>query len=237
MHALFRVFSPMLSRGELQKPKKATAEDKKATVTLWLRENYVKYLNRMCAILDLPEAGLQVPALKILLDIVKLESAHLSTLSGAHHFANDLYLNIVDALLNCNNMSAPLLGEFTQKYFGFYDDLRFYFLKNAAQIINAALGSKSKKDNKAPLNKVIFQGERKTGQLLAFISLTAHVKASVILTCIVFYLQCYIEAKDDCTCTTCQVGVDSGERVRYHGDFEVDAHRGQGTGRVLDREP
>lgn len=154
----------MLSRGELQKPKKATAEDKKATVTLWLRENYVKYLNRMCAILDLPEAGLQVPALKILLDIVKLESAHLSALSGSHHFANDLYLNIVDALLNCNNMSAPLLDEFTQKYFGFYDDLRFYFLKNAAQIINAALGTKPKKDNKAPQNKVhISRSERNWG--------------------------------------------------------------------------
>ncbi|KAF9148329.1 hypothetical protein BG015_009935 [Linnemannia schmuckeri] len=160
MHALFRVFSPMLSKGELQKPKKAAAEDKKATVTLWLRDNYVKYLNRMCAILDLPEAGLQVPALKILLDIVKLESAHLSTLSGSHHFANDIYLNVVDALLNCNNMSAPLLEEFTQKYFGFYDDLRFYFLKNAAQIIDAALGSKPRKDNKAPQSKK----QKTTGQ-------------------------------------------------------------------------
>ncbi|KAF9928816.1 hypothetical protein FBU30_002087 [Linnemannia zychae] len=153
MHALFRVFSPMLTKGELQRPKKATAEDKKATVTLWLRDNYVKYLNRMCTILDLPEPGLQVPALKILLDIVKLESANLAILSGSHHFANDLYLNVVEALLNCKNMSAPLLDEFTQKYFGFYDDLRFYFLKNAAQIINTALGTQTKKETKGPQNK------------------------------------------------------------------------------------
>lgn len=154
MHALFRVFSPMLSRGELQKPKKAAAEDKKATVTLWLRDNYVKYLNRTCEILDLPEAGLQIPALKILLDLVKLESTYLSSLSGGHHFANDLYYRIVDALLNCSNMSQPLLEEFTQKYFGFYDDLRFYFLKNAAVIINTALGSQLTKDGKAPRAKV-----------------------------------------------------------------------------------
>jgi U3 small nucleolar RNA-associated protein 19 len=147
----------MLSRGELQNPKKVASEDKRATVTLWLRENYVRYLNRMCAILDLPEAGLQVPALKILLDIVKLESAHLTSLSGSHHFANDLYLNVVDALLNCKNMSAPLLDEFTQKYFGFYDDLRFYFLKNGAQIINTALGSKAKKDAKVPQSKVFVE--------------------------------------------------------------------------------
>ncbi|KAF9951479.1 hypothetical protein BGZ70_000982 [Mortierella alpina] len=153
MHALFRVFSPMLSRGELQKPKKASAEDKKATVTLWLRDNYVKYLNRTCEILNLPEAGLQIPALKILLDLVKLESSYLSSLSGGHHFANDLYYRIVDALLNCSNMSQPLLEEFTQKYFGFYDDLRFYFLKNAAVIINTALGSQLTKDGKAPRAK------------------------------------------------------------------------------------
>ncbi|KAF9187435.1 hypothetical protein BGZ51_001282 [Haplosporangium sp. Z 767] len=153
MHALFRVFSPMLSRGELQKPKKATAEDKKATVTLWLRENYVKYLIRTCDLLNVPEAGLQVPALKIMLDLVKLESAYLTQLSGGHHFANDLYYRIVEALLNCSNMSQPLLDEFTQKYFGFYDDLRFYFLKDAAAIINAALGSPAKKDTMAPKSK------------------------------------------------------------------------------------
>ncbi|KAI1319755.1 hypothetical protein EDD11_003140, partial [Mortierella claussenii] len=153
MHALFRVFSPMLSRGELQRPKKASAEDNKATVTLWLRDNYVKYLSRTCDILNMPEAGLQVPALKILLDLVKLESTYLSSLSGTHHFANDLYHRIVESLLNCTNMSQPLLNEFTEKYFGYYDDLRFYFLKDAAAIITAALGTPSKKDNKAPQNK------------------------------------------------------------------------------------
>lgn len=154
MHALFRVFSPMLTKGELQKPKKAATDDKMATVTLWLRDNYVKYLNKTCDILNLPEAGLQIPALKILLDLLKLESAALGVLSGGHHFANDLYFRVVDALLNCSNMSQPLLNEFTQKYFGYYDDLRFYFLKNAATIINTALGSQQKKDGKAPQNKV-----------------------------------------------------------------------------------
>ncbi|KAF9345322.1 hypothetical protein BGX26_003284 [Mortierella sp. AD094] len=153
IHALFRVFSPMLSRGELQRPKKGAAEDSKATVTLWLRDNYVQYLNRTCEILNLPEAGLQIPALKILLDLVKLESNYLSGLSGCHHFANDLYHRIVDALLNCTNMSQPLLNEFTEKYFGYYDDLRFYFLKDAATIITTALGTPSKKDAKSPQNK------------------------------------------------------------------------------------
>ncbi|KAF9111800.1 hypothetical protein BGX27_004404 [Mortierella sp. AM989] len=153
IHALFRVFSPMLSRGELQRPKKGSVEDSKATVTLWLRDNYVQYLNRTCEVLNLPEAGLQIPALKILLDLVKLESNYLSGLSGFHHFANDLYYRIVDALLNCTNMSQPLLSEFTEKYFGFYDDLRFYFLKDAATIITTALGTPSKKDTLLPQNK------------------------------------------------------------------------------------
>ncbi|KAF9430234.1 hypothetical protein BGZ76_000912 [Entomortierella beljakovae] len=156
IHALFRVFSPMLSRGELQKPKKGAAEDSKATVTIWLRDNYVQYLNKTCDILNMPEAGLQIPALKILLDLVKLESSYLTTVSGFHHFANDLYSRIVEALLNCTNMSQPLLNEFTEKYFGFYDDLRFYFLKDATAIITTALGTPSKKDRKdakSPQNK------------------------------------------------------------------------------------
>jgi U3 small nucleolar RNA-associated protein 19 len=153
MHALFRVFSAMVNKGELQKPKKAAAEDKKATVTLWLRDHYIQYLNRMCQILNYPEAGLQVPALKILMDLVKVESAFLGVQSGGHHFANDLYHRIVEALLNCSNMSQPLLSEFTEKYFGFYDDLRFYFLKDAAVVIDVALGTTGKNDKKAQAKK------------------------------------------------------------------------------------
>lgn len=143
----------MVNRGELQKPKKAAAEDKKATVTLWLRDHYIQYLNRMCQILNYPEAGLQVPALKILMDLVKVESAFLGVQSGGHHFANDLYHRIVEALLNCSNMSQPLLSEFTEKYFGFYDDLRFYFLKDAAVVIDVALGTTGKNDKKAQAKK------------------------------------------------------------------------------------
>ncbi|KAG0231437.1 hypothetical protein BGW42_000264 [Actinomortierella wolfii] len=159
IHALFRVFSPMLSRGELQKPKKNSGADEKvATVTLWLRDNYVQYLKKLSDILShSSEPGLQIPALKILLDLVKLESSFLTTLSGGHHFANDLYYRVVDALLNCTTMNEALLTEFTTKYFGFYDDLRFYFLKNAATIVTAALGTPAaattKKDGKAPQAK------------------------------------------------------------------------------------
>ncbi|KAF9163744.1 hypothetical protein DFQ26_002160 [Actinomortierella ambigua] len=158
-HALFRVFSPMLSRGELQKPKKNSgADEKKTTVTLWLRDNYVQYLNKLSEILShSSEPGLQIPALKILLDLVKLESAFLATLSGGHHFANDLYHRVVEALLNCTTMNEALLSEFTTKYFGYYDDLRFYFLKNAATIVTVALGtpagSAAKRDGKAPQAK------------------------------------------------------------------------------------
>ncbi|KAG0339737.1 hypothetical protein BG004_006694 [Podila humilis] len=153
MHALFRIFSAMVNKGELQKPKKAAAEDKKATVTLWLRDHYIQYLNRMCQILNYPEAGLQVPALKILMDLVKVESGFLTIQSGGNHFANELYHRIIEALLNCSNMSQPLLTEFTEKYFGFYDDLRFYFLKDAAVIIDNALGSTGKNNKKAQAKK------------------------------------------------------------------------------------
>lgn len=61
IHALHRVFAPLLSKGDLQRPKKSpTPDDKKATVTVWLRDNYVRYLNRLCKLLQHDEPGLQV---------------------------------------------------------------------------------------------------------------------------------------------------------------------------------
>ncbi|KAF9585260.1 hypothetical protein BGW38_003158 [Lunasporangiospora selenospora] len=147
IHALFRVFSPMVSEGELRVSKKATEGDSKAAVAMWLRENYKKFTKRLCELLDSTEPGLQIPALKILLDLVKLESADLSR--QEYNFANALYLKTVESLLYSTNMSEPLMQEFSQKFVGFYDDLRFYFLKNAAFVINVALGQHPTKNQKA----------------------------------------------------------------------------------------
>jgi hypothetical protein len=213
----------MLSRGELQKPKKAAAEDKKATVTVWLRDNYIKYLNRTCELLSVPEAGLQIPALKIMLDLVKLESAHVTSLSGNHYFANDLYNRITDALLNCSNMSPPLLNEFTEKYFGFYDDLRFYFLKNTTTIINAALGIQIKKDTKAQQNKV--KQERRTYWSMPKEDwmMEALIPDAIVLR------SALLETEGQQPGTTGKVGSALGKLFCHHGDSKVHADRSKGA--------
>ncbi|KAF9430919.1 hypothetical protein BGZ94_002048 [Podila epigama] len=103
----------------------------------------------MCQILNHPEPGLQVPALKIMMDLVKAESAFQTAASGSPQFANDLYHKIVETLLTSTKLSQPLLSEFTEKYIGFYDDLRFYFLRNTTVVVDMALGSTAKNEKKS----------------------------------------------------------------------------------------
>ncbi|RUS32337.1 CBF/Mak21 family-domain-containing protein [Jimgerdemannia flammicorona] len=133
LHALHRVFTPFLAKGELQRPKKQpTADDKKVTVTFWLRDNYVRYVNQLCKLLQHNEPGLQLPALNVLLDLLRVESSHLTLVSKSHHFANDHYARVVEAVLANPNFSQPLQAEFVDKYINVYDDLRYYFFKDAA---------------------------------------------------------------------------------------------------------
>src|SRR3954463_13250627 len=61
LYALYRTFSPLLSKGELQKPKNENPEkDKKDLIKIWLRDNYVQYVNTLCNFLRHEEPGLQV---------------------------------------------------------------------------------------------------------------------------------------------------------------------------------
>ncbi|CAG8582456.1 11461_t:CDS:10 [Paraglomus brasilianum] len=154
IHALYRIFTPLLSRGELLRPKKVSKDDTdKATIALWLRDNYVKFVNRLCELLKRADSELQISSLKILLDLLKTESIQLTSLSGTHHFANNHYYRVVESLLNNHNFNDPLRKEFVEKYFGVYDDLRFYFLKDAVKVINNALDNVNKKDNTEPILK------------------------------------------------------------------------------------
>ncbi|EXX70598.1 Noc4p [Rhizophagus irregularis DAOM 197198w] len=133
LYALYRTFSPLLSKGELQKPKNENLErDKKGLIKIWLRDNYVQYVNTLCNFLRHEEPGLQIPSLNILLNLLKIESTYLTSASGSHQFSNNHYYHVVEGLIDNENFSEPLKTEFVEKYWNTYDDLRFYFLKNAS---------------------------------------------------------------------------------------------------------
>ncbi|GAB5587927.1 Maturation and nuclear export of 40S ribosomal subunits interacting protein [Umbelopsis nana] len=151
IHALHRVYTILLLKGELKRQKKA--ESTKATVNNWLRENYNAYISFVCDLLRHEEPGLQRPALNILIALLKSESEYLSTLRKKHNFANDFYNRVVDALLRNPNFSQPLQAELLGKYLNVYDDLRFNFFKNTADIINTALENNEKAATEAPKKK------------------------------------------------------------------------------------
>ncbi|KAF0509118.1 CBF-domain-containing protein [Gigaspora margarita] len=157
MYALYRAFVPLLSMGELQKPKKIV--DQNAAV-MCLRDSYIHYVNKLCLFLNHEEPGLQVPSLNILLDLLKIESIYLTTSSGAYYFSNNHFYRIVEGLIDNENFNEHLQTEFIDKYWNKYDDLRFYFLKNAAKIINLATNSGKPKDRSGPISKKKRTNER-----------------------------------------------------------------------------
>ncbi|RIA95536.1 CBF/Mak21 family-domain-containing protein [Glomus cerebriforme] len=152
LYALYRTFSPLLSKGELQKPKNENPEnDKKGLIKIWLRDNYVQYVNTLCNFLRHEEPGLQIPSLNILLNLLKIESTYLTSSSGTYQFSNNHFYHVVEGLIDNENFSEPLKNEFIEKYWNTYDDLRFYFLKDATKIINFVL--ESGRDKTGPIFK------------------------------------------------------------------------------------
>ncbi|KAI8984139.1 hypothetical protein BDF20DRAFT_905204 [Mycotypha africana] len=139
MHALNRVFLSFLLKGELQKPKVAEETSAKGKVTLWLRDQYTNFLQYVKSLLSNDEPGLQLPALTILMNNMKAESEYFMSTKGTYHFANNLYGPIVKEIISTENLNDHLRKEFLEKYLNIYDDLRHYFFKDTAEIIEQSL--------------------------------------------------------------------------------------------------
>ncbi|KAG9297308.1 hypothetical protein G9A89_001997 [Geosiphon pyriformis] len=156
LHALGRLFSSLILKGELQRSKGGNAtpaEDDVAIEQTWLREKYISYLNRLCILLGHEEPGLQIPSLNILLDLLKNESMYFTHVSRSHQFSNNHFYRVVESLIDNDNFSEPLKKEFSEKYWNLYDDLRYYFLKDAAKIINFAVNSGRNTGKSGPNSK------------------------------------------------------------------------------------
>ncbi|KAF7722629.1 hypothetical protein EC973_002901 [Apophysomyces ossiformis] len=141
IHALHRVFSRFLTNGDLKRSKSQDTSPK-AKVTVWLREQYSDYLKLLRSLLSHEEPGLQVPALNILMALLKSHSEFILIHTRQCKFANDFYGPVVEAVIQSSNLSTPLLNEFVEKYVNVYDDLRHYFYKDTAELIEAALNQR-----------------------------------------------------------------------------------------------
>ncbi|KAK9768443.1 Maturation and nuclear export of 40S ribosomal subunits interacting protein [Basidiobolus ranarum] len=148
IHSLQRIFVDFLKKGELQKIKENAlaegAEKAKLVVSTWLRDHYIKYFNHLLKLLCHEEPSLQVTALNLLLDFIAKETS----ITGV--FPNFLYYKIVEALAYNQNFNGGLQSALMEKYINYYDDLRYYFLKDLAKVFSIEL-TKPSNANKATL--------------------------------------------------------------------------------------
>ncbi|KAK9700369.1 Maturation and nuclear export of 40S ribosomal subunits interacting protein [Basidiobolus ranarum] len=137
INSLQRIFVDFLKKGDLQKIKENAnvdgAEKAKLVVSTWLRDHYIKYYNHLLRLLCHQEPSLQVTALNLLLDFTAKETS----MTGV--FPNFLYFKIVEALVNNDNFNGGLQSALMEKYLNYYDDLRYYFLKDLAKIFSTEL--------------------------------------------------------------------------------------------------
>ena len=147
--ALQHVFSKLLDRGDLKRPKKSntkSAKDPKTKVTEWLRDLRGQYVAQLLKHLSagapdnqvgdqhsvlwhLSSNGanvrilLQITGLQILLGMVKHESEH------HHEFQNDLFERVVEACVSNDNLAENVL-ELLIRDINAFDDVRYYFYKD-----------------------------------------------------------------------------------------------------------
>ncbi|KAG1456897.1 hypothetical protein G6F56_006731 [Rhizopus delemar] len=143
IHSLHRAYTVFLMKGELQKVKtdQPSAKDK---VQMWLRGQYADFMVYIRSLLSSDEPGLQLPALNILMSNFKSESENDMNIRGAYHFSNDVFGQIVKAVIVNPNFNDHLRKELIEKYLNVYDDLRHYFLKDAAEVMDRAIETKEK---------------------------------------------------------------------------------------------
>ncbi|ORY96914.1 CBF/Mak21 family-domain-containing protein [Syncephalastrum racemosum] len=129
IHALFRVYTRLIQAGDLGKKKDKGAH---VAVTQWLRDQYKTYLRYLQSLLKHEEPGLQVSALNILMTNLKVQSEY------QRNFTDVYYRPVIEAVVWQKQLSDPLFKEFLEKYVNAYDDLRFHFYTDVAEIITAA---------------------------------------------------------------------------------------------------
>ncbi|KAK9368414.1 CBF/Mak21 family-domain-containing protein [Lipomyces kononenkoae] len=134
--SLFRTFARMLAAGLLSRPKSSSAVPAQETVTLWLRDRYKDFKNKLILLLNNENPENALTSLTILVRLVKEESIHLAPTKGEYYFAKALCKRIQHALLNQSD--DELLLEFVEKYVNKYDDLRYYFLHFSGLLANDA---------------------------------------------------------------------------------------------------
>ncbi|KAJ1915313.1 Maturation and nuclear export of 40S ribosomal subunits interacting protein [Tieghemiomyces parasiticus] len=144
IHSLHRIFAPYLDRGELTLVRKAasaaTTADTSAfspeeKVVQWLSDQYRKYMDLLVRSVTRKDRAFQVSVFRLFLQEVQKQTMSLSISKGEYQFCNRFFANLTRALVTSPEYSDELHNALANSYLNSYDDLRYHFLLNLANLL------------------------------------------------------------------------------------------------------
>ncbi|KAH6569065.1 hypothetical protein BASA60_007560 [Batrachochytrium salamandrivorans] len=136
------VFSKLVALGMLDKRQSEGASS--TELASWLRENRARFFGVLRETMSHEEPRLQIVSFDKHIQLIKDATEHLN------EFQSNMLLPLVEMLLCAETISEPLLAKIIQTL-NKYDDLRFFFFRNASKVMSDQL-SKTKLRSDAATN-------------------------------------------------------------------------------------
>ncbi|KAF8637279.1 hypothetical protein AX17_002932 [Amanita inopinata Kibby_2008] len=149
IYAVYRVFVLLISNHKLS----LSGDDAAKTVKAWLWEQLNSYVDFLGGLLKDDEKTLRISALQILFSLQRHLSASYSTMPNSSTAQPQFHLShfrkIVSFLLLCptstrqkqrhsdGTLDADVLDHFHETWLSVHDDIRWFFLRDAATLLNA----------------------------------------------------------------------------------------------------
>lgn len=131
--SLCRIYCRLLVGGSLTKRK--TTSEAELVIVQWLKERLNEYVDLLLEYLRSDTVEAQTTALTLLMRLVKEEVNQ----QGASAWEKGIFLQIVAVVLGTGRQSDSLRQEFRVKYFGNFDDVRFYTLERIPYVSSGLL--------------------------------------------------------------------------------------------------
>ncbi|KAI4524777.1 CBF-domain-containing protein [Schizophyllum commune Loenen D] len=136
IYALYRVFVLLVNEGKLE----VDGTEEAAAVKTWIREQMNRYVNVLGALLKHEEKTIRLSALQILFSLQKHLSSSISAPSKPQFHVSHFKRIVSFLLLGPPGRPSPIdsdvLHEFHDKWFSENDDIRWFFLREAATLLH-----------------------------------------------------------------------------------------------------
>ncbi|KDN49533.1 hypothetical protein RSAG8_02235, partial [Rhizoctonia solani AG-8 WAC10335] len=155
LYALYRSCVSILASPKINLSKCLTEESK--LVRTWLLERVGEYTDMLCGLMADEEKALRAAALQILMSMLKHLSTAFSTASGTPQIHSVHFRKIVGALLLCplsprsgpteseghHEVQPDLRDTFIDTWLSSYDDVRWFFFRDATALLRSYKDSNS----------------------------------------------------------------------------------------------